>query len=474
MDRNDQFKTKQRKHMNYFKLIWILCIAGTATAQILVAQQNATGVRFTENTSWSQVLARAKAESKYIFVDCYATWCGPCKKMDTDVYPLPQLGSAMNDKFISVKVQMDTTAKDNQEVQSWYDDAHRLMKNYSILAFPTYLFFSPDGKIVHKDLGFKKAEDFIKLTTEAMDPAKQYYILVEQYKQGNKNPASMRALALAAKTLGNRELASRVASDYKNGYLDGLTDEQRCTRDHLQFIADFYDLVRADDGFFALSYRQPQKVDELLMTINPLFKGYSGRLVNHVITKEEIDARLWKGNAPITKKPNWKTIYDAISKKYSSSYAEDLMPNAKLNFYRKIEDWNTYAHLKDEFIKKNPPKTKAQETSGFGDAWGLNGAAWDVFLHCNDQKIMKLALDWSELSIRLEEPDPNIQFLDTKANLLYKLGRVAEAIEWEQKAIDTGIAAAKKKGSNKGYFFDEYSAIIAKMKRGEPTWPVKK
>ena len=108
-----------------------------------------------------------------------------------------------------------------------------------------------------------------------------------------------------------------------------------------------------------------------------------------------------------------------------------------------------------------------------GDAWGLNSAAWDVFLHCSDRKIISKALAWSELSIKLEEPDPNVQYLDTKANLLYRLGRVQEAIDWEKKAIEVGIANAKKRGREKGDFFDEYTATVDKMKKGEPTWPLK-
>jgi hypothetical protein len=63
--------------------------------------------------------------------------------------------------------------------------------------------------------------------------------------------------------------------------------------------------------------------------------------------------------------------------------------------------------------------------------------------------------------------------MDTKANLLYKLGRIDEAIAAEQSAIAHGIASAKKAGRAKGDFFDEYSATVKKMRKGEPTWPAK-
>ncbi len=34
------------------------------------------------NKPWKEVLAKAKAENKYIVVDCYTDWCGWCKVMD--------------------------------------------------------------------------------------------------------------------------------------------------------------------------------------------------------------------------------------------------------------------------------------------------------------------------------------------------------------------------------------------------------
>ena len=38
------------------------------------------GIRFEEKATWQQILDKAKKENKFILVDCYTTWCGPCKK----------------------------------------------------------------------------------------------------------------------------------------------------------------------------------------------------------------------------------------------------------------------------------------------------------------------------------------------------------------------------------------------------------
>jgi thiol:disulfide interchange protein len=48
-------------------------------------KDSSKGIRFEHGLSWAQVKEKAKAENKYIFMDCYATWCGPCKAMDKNV-----------------------------------------------------------------------------------------------------------------------------------------------------------------------------------------------------------------------------------------------------------------------------------------------------------------------------------------------------------------------------------------------------
>src|SRR5882724_5032774 len=137
------------------------------------------GIHFEQGLSWIQLKHKAKAEHKFIFVDCYATWCSPCKVMDNKVYSNDTVGAYMNDKFISVKVQLDTSKKDDFEVQSWYTDAHDLKAMYKVSALPTYLFFSPDGNAVHRETAYKPVREFIKIASDAITPQRQFYTLLK-------------------------------------------------------------------------------------------------------------------------------------------------------------------------------------------------------------------------------------------------------------------------------------------------------
>ncbi len=93
------------------------------------------------------------------------------------------------------------------------------------------------------------------------------------------------------------------------------------------------------------------------------------------------------------------------------------------------------------------------------DAWGLNWAAWQLFEGTNNKVLLTKALSWSALAVTMEGTNPNLyNYVDTKANLLYKLGNTKAALELQQKAVSL---------SSKD---PTVMANLAKMKKGQPTW----
>ena len=63
----------------------------------------AQGIQFREG-SWKEILEIAKKENKLVFVDNYTSWCGPCKKMVSEVFPLKEVGDFYNANFICYKM----------------------------------------------------------------------------------------------------------------------------------------------------------------------------------------------------------------------------------------------------------------------------------------------------------------------------------------------------------------------------------
>lgn len=462
------------------------------------------GIQWINARNWDEVKKKAELEKKYIFVDAYATWCAPCKWMDENVFGQKKVEDFLNSRFISVKVQMDSSRNDDSQVKTWYKDAKNIMIEYNVGAFPTFLFFSPAGEIVHKDVGRKGVDDFIALAREAMDPQKQYYRLLHEFKTGVRDTNVMKQLARSAKKIGDKDLASEIAGDYlellskkqlfapKNlafmsdfqniqkvqqilqehkNYLNGLSLSSFCTEENVNFVRSFPHLVTSSDNIFKLFYHYPMKVDQIAKQ-----RWFSKSFVSEVITREEIDTKLYsddKQQQPVTKNANWGAFASAISQKYNKTYADEIVLDAQLRFYLRLRNWEEFGRLRDMKITRYPPK--ASTDSLFNERKGadmLNFDAWMVFLRCDDQKVLSQALNWVGLALTLEgESDNTSHIVDTKANILYKLGKVGEAISVEEKAVR--LARASKISSINTVLAKVIEDNLTKMKNGKPTWTVK-
>ena len=79
-----------------------ILILGTALLCGFLCRVAAQGVEFRDLT-FGQALEQARTENKLVFMDCYTSWCGPCKNMLKNVFTLPEAGEFMNAHFVCVK-----------------------------------------------------------------------------------------------------------------------------------------------------------------------------------------------------------------------------------------------------------------------------------------------------------------------------------------------------------------------------------
>jgi len=388
------------------------------------------GMQFEHNTTWKAIQAKAKAEKKYIFVDAFTTWCGPCKYMAANIFPLPEAGAFYNDKFINVKVQLDTTAKDDDYVKSWYADAHSIMQDFKVNVFPTYLFISPEGKLVHRAVGSSDVKTFISKGADALNPEKQYYVLLEKYNEGEKRPEFLRNLANAAGDVYDQEMSKKLSQEYLATQTDLFTPE------NLDFIAKFTNTTK-DPGFAVLS-ANAAKFDAVKG------KGAANKKLVAIIMQEEIYPALFSKGAAA---PNWDAINASLTRKYPAQ-ADEVLGAAKVTYFQRKKDWNAFQAAIVPYMAKYGASMEPQQ---------LNAYAWTVFENCKDMTCVKEALEWSKRSFKdKEEP----MFIDTYANILYKMGKTDEAIKWSEKAL--ALAPAGEKA--------DYQQTLDKMKRGEKTW----
>lgn len=453
----------KKTNMKWKTIVGLALIVGLAVS-LAAAQQEAgaqKGIRFEHGLSWEQVKAKAKAENKYIFMDVYATWCGPCKRMSETIFPLEEIGKYINDNFVSVKVQTDKTEKDNDDIKHWYEDAAAIVEQYNVGGVPTFLVFNPEGTLVYRETGERSKEAFLQLARDASNTEKQYPTVLAKYQQGTKDYAALPSLVEMAKGWGDRENATAIARDYKTNYLDKLSAEELCTKKNVEFLGGWLQFVNSRDRFFDLAYHHAEKVDTAIKS-----KGAAARYVNAIVTREEIDEKVVRDGKPVTTNPDWKKVRATIERKYKGVDAKLLVVKYQIEYYKRTSlDWTQWAKYKDEEVKAYPPKPDGV----LAVFMALNMPAWDAFLHCNDKSVLAKALRWSELSIKLDESnlDSLVQCLDTQANLLYKLGKVHDAIAAEQRAIEKENILKKKNGDETA---SSFPAVVAKMEKGEPTY----
>jgi len=170
--------------MNQMKKGILSLITWTLPFILLAQNDTSHGINWIEGLTWEQVKQKAKTENKCIFLDCYATWCGPCKLMDKNVYPDGQVGNIINAQFVSVRVQMDKTDHDNEQAKIWYNAAQQLSREYGIGGYPSFLFFNSSGKLLHKAIGARNVSDFKALVKDALtDPEEKYETLVKKNEE---------------------------------------------------------------------------------------------------------------------------------------------------------------------------------------------------------------------------------------------------------------------------------------------------
>ncbi len=406
----------------------LIILALLVTPFLINAQD--TGIHFQHDASWKEIQAKAKTENKYIFMDCFTTWCGPCKYMSAAIFPLQNVGEFMNDKFISVKVQLDTTDKDNDAVKAWYQDGHDLAKEYNVVAYPTYLIFDANGKIVHRFVGSSPADEFLLAAKKSLNPETQYYTLLNQYKAGKKDEAFLRTVALASADAYDMENAKNISNEYL------ATQSDLYTKENLGFIQKFTQSSK-DKGFDIL-LQNPAKVDAVLG------EGSASAAIQPIIMREEVFKHFSNDPKSLI---DWNEISNELTKKYPAQ-ADEVLAKAKVIWYQHAGDWTNYQPAIIDYMKKYGAKAPPEE---------LNSYAWTVFQNCPDMKCVTEALDWSKRSFKNEE---NPAFIDTYANILYKLGKKDEALTWEKKALDLASEPDKK----------GYQETIEKMTKGEKTW----
>ena len=121
-----------------------------------IAPANASSSIVFIEDSWDEALKQAAKQHKYIFVDAYATWCGPCKMLKARTFTDDKAAAFYNANFVNVSIDMEK-GRGPELAQAW-----------QLRAYPTLIIFDPKGKPVLGTVGFINASELIRFGREAL------------------------------------------------------------------------------------------------------------------------------------------------------------------------------------------------------------------------------------------------------------------------------------------------------------------
>ena len=113
------------------------------------------GIKFYEG-SWDSVLAKAKSEQKPIFLDIYASWCGPCKMLKKKSFSDKEVGTFFNANFVNVSFDGEN------------GDGGMLAAKYHISGYPTLIILDKDGNLVSTHVGFLPPDELLILGKQSV------------------------------------------------------------------------------------------------------------------------------------------------------------------------------------------------------------------------------------------------------------------------------------------------------------------
>ncbi len=360
---------------------------------------SAQGIQFRNDLDWKGVQQLAKQEGKGIFIDFFTTWCGPCKHMTKFIFTRDDVGEYMNKHYISIKVQVDTTVADAPAVRRWRKEALELAAIYKVKSYPTMVFLTADGSPRHKMVGSFESRPFLHGGQLGRQQDSGYEALRSRYHAGDRNPAILRAYAMAAHAAGDRE-ADTVATQYllleKNVFsLPYLTIAQQFTKD-------------TTDKGFRVMMQEPDKVNALLgpgiaqqVAFGTLLNKLQPSGRSSELSKESVDL---------------------LFKRYPGS-AKQIIAYARLQAANDRMDSATLFTLAEAYLHQYGKTVSYEERSNF---------AITASVLYKDKQMLEKALLWNKPTLGTQADKMHHY---AEAVLLYALGRRQESLTYMDKAI---------------------------------------
>ena len=369
----------------------ILCLS------ILVFSQE--GINF-QQTTFKEILAKAKAEKKLIFIDAYASWCGPCKLMERNIFPLQSVKDYYNSSFINARFDMEK------------GEGPELAMKYGIRSYPTFLFLNGDGEVVMKNYGYMSEQDFLTIGKEANQPKYANSSNKELFEKGEKDPEFlMNMMKLYADN--DYDLAKKVSERYFS-----IKKDEPLTKDELGLL--LYFLKSPADANYKIFVNKKPEIIKLMS--EDIYKQFDANIKISKILENSLDQK----TGIINDDYFYKNAIPLVGK----ADAETALNRMKVMFYPSVSNFKGYEKAALQYYK---------DADAF-NADELLKAAYIFSENISDPISLKKAEEWAEKSVMKSETAENTYIL---AKIYSKTGKKDNAKMYAE--ISQNLAASQGK-----------------------------
>ena len=338
------------------KKIFLFLVALLGLA-IQMNAQTTEGMKFCkEGTKFAEAVAQAKVENKMVFLDCYTSWCGPCKMMARDIFPQKKVGDFMNPKFICIKIYMEK------------GEGPSLTQKFQVSAFPTFIIFNSDAQEIGRFLGGSDADGFIDRVKKAsIDNGS--IDMDKQWEQGNRDESFLKQYLTSLGNAYKNQRANDVAEALLDPKAESFASDSASAMIFMRYINNPFSKA------FIYTAKHPNDLKKTLgetpvdMKLQSVWRGFVRQVLKTDGDKHTLDMDLLN---------KWV----ALMEECNVSNRDELRLDVLITANQKTKNWNDYfKYCKEYWNNKNL------------DVTDLQLCRWcsPLVKECQDEKIRKEA-----------------------------------------------------------------------------------
>lgn len=430
-------------------------------------------INFVRKSAWEEVATLAKTEKKLIFLHLDDSKCEECEEISGRAFESIDLKQLFGQNYISLKANIGT------------EEGKKLAEKFEIKRGPVSLFTDANGNVLTRLNGVAGEGFMYAEQANIALKRKQGKQLSDYAKEFSSGARSQRFLE---EYIVKRRQAGMPVGELLEKYAGGLPLDSLSDFRIVKFI------YMHGPSLDSKVYKAIQAVTSRQL-IDSMYKAgpyHEAVAMNNAIISTTMQKAIEKKDRNLAYQLN-----NFIQGSHNPDYWLGMMAGQRnmVRYFYEIKDTVQYIREAIQFLDNNHVRLTADSLKRMDERlmnprkvavgskakprpqmmpqsqfihMDLNEHAWHIYEMSSKTDDLERALKWSYLSqeffnslykntahpMRLGNP----AYMDTYAQLLYKLGRKEEAIEWQTKAVEAQKVTGNKHAS--------YETTLEKMKDG--------